>query len=238
MKETNEDILNSDQLEYFVNSDWGNGESLLHVAVWQDDIKLVEQCVQLKADVNKVNILGRSALFLCKSLEIAKFLVNNGADVNILDIWGNTAVVFRYRRANNDVIKYLAEITNLDLVDGQNISSTLLHMMIQNQEIDKSLFEIVIPRTKNINRVDDYSDSYLMMAARKSKYLDVIMMLVESGIDLYMRNRDGKNFYDLLYKNVQKEIEKKYPEFMKCKDLTDDQRKRKFKLGQLNRISE
>lgn len=233
-----ENILSLDELEHFVSSDWGNGDSLLHVAVWQDDIKHVEQCIQLKADVNKVNGLGCSALFLCKSLEIAKFLVNNGADVNILDIWGNTAVVSLYRRANNDVIKYLAEITDLDLERRKNYSTTLLHKMIFNQELDLSLFEIVIPRTKNINRINSYSDSYLTLAAKNIKYLDVIMMLVESGIDLYIKNKDGKNFYDLSFQYVQKEIKKKYPEFMKYKDMTDDQRRRKIKLGQLKRISE
>jgi hypothetical protein len=77
-----------------------------------------------------------------------------------------------------------------------------------------------------------------MMAAQNRKYLNVIMMLVESGIDQYMRNRDGKNFYDLSFQYVQEEIKKKYPEFIKYKDMTDDQRKRKIKLEQLGRISE
>ena len=237
MKEMNENILDKDVLEVFVNSDWESGRSLLHLAVLQDDIELVKQCVQLDVDVNMVDRQGCTALFYCKSLEIAKFLVDNGADVNILDIWGNTAVVSLYRRANNDVIKYLAEITNLDLEGGTSYSSTLLHKMICNQELDKSLFEIVIPRTKNINRITRNSESYLMMAAQNRKYLNVIMMLVESGIDQYMRNRDGKNFYDLSFQYVQEEIKKKYPEFIKYKDMTDDQRKRKIKLEQLDRIS-
>lgn len=64
------------------------------------------------------------------------------------------------------------------------------------------------------------------------------MMLVESGIDLYTRNRDGKNFYDLSFQYVKKEIEKKYPKFMKYKDVTENQRNRNVKLAQLNRFAE
>jgi len=63
-------------------------------------------------------------------------------------------------------------------------------------------------------------------------------MLVESGIDLYTRNRDGKNFYDLSFQYVKKEIEKKYPKFMKYKDVTENQRNRNVKLAQLNRFAE
>lgn len=238
MNNMKENILSSDELKLFVNADWSYGRSLLHMAVQKDDFNLVRQCVQLNVDVNRVDTQGCTALFSCKSLEMAKFLVDNDADVNILDKWGNTAIVNLYGKGNRDIVKYLAEITNLDLEGGTSYSSTLLHEMIRNQELDKSLFEIVVPRTKDINRIDSYSDSYLTMAAQNSKYLDVIMMLVESGIDLYMKNRDGKNFYDLAFRYVQKEIKKKYPEFMKYKDMTDDQRKRKIKLEQLSRISE
>jgi ankyrin repeat protein len=238
MNKINESILISDDLELFANSDWGNGKSLLHLAVQQDDIKLVKQCIQLNAEVNMVDRQGCTALFYCKSLEIAKFLVDNGVDVNILDRCYDTAVVSLYKRVNIDIIKYLAEITNLDIEDNKSNYSLLLYQMIRNQELDLSLFEIVIPRIKNINRITRNSESYLMMAAQNRKYLNVIMMLVESGIDQYMRNRDGKNFYDLSFQYVQEEIKKKYPEFIKYKDMTDDQRKRKIKLEQLGRISE
>lgn len=84
-------------------------------------------------DVNKVDERGRVALFFCKSLEITRFFVDNGADVNILDSWGNTAVVSLYGKRNSDIIKYLAEITNIDLEDRKNYSSTLLERMISNQ---------------------------------------------------------------------------------------------------------
>lgn len=237
MKEINESILDKDVLEVFVNSDWGDGKSLLHLAVQQDDIKLVKQCIQLNADVNMVDRQGCTALFYCKSLEIAKFLVDNGVDVNILDRCYDTAVVSLYNDGKVDIIAYLAEITNLDIESGNNNSKTLLQKMISCEEKDLSLFKIVISGTKNINRVNNYSRSYLMNAALKNKYLDVIVMLIESGIDLYLRDRDGKNFYDLAFKYVQKEIEKRYPEFMKLKDMTDDQRKRKIKLEQLDKIS-
>ena len=176
-------------------------------------------------------------MFTCRSFEIAKYLVDNGTDVNILDNGGDTAIVRLYYRKDSDIIKYLAGITNLDLEGGKDNSSTLLHKMISNEEIDLSIFEIVIPRTININRIDHNSNSYLINAVKNTKYLDVIKKLVESGIDLYIKNQGGKNFYDLSYRYVQKEIERNYPEFMKRKGMTDQQRQRFDKLIKLNTIS-
>ena len=233
----NENELIYTEIEQFVNADWGNGDSLLHHAVEQDDFKLVKQCIQFKADVNKVDNYGDTALFFCKSIEIAKFLVDNGADVNILNIDGDTAVVGLYYRRNSDIIKYLAGITNLDIECGKYNPSTLLQKMISGEEKDLSLFKIVISRTKDINRVNKSPRSYLMNAALNNKCLDVIKFLIGPGIDLYLRDRDGKNFYDLAFKYVQNEIRKNYPEFMKRKDKTEQQRQRFDKLKYLNSIS-
>jgi ankyrin repeat protein len=235
-----ENELTFAEIEQFVNADWGHGSSLLHLAVEQDDFKLVKQCIQFSADVNKLDNYGQTALFNCSSLEIAKYLVEYGVDVNILNHMGVTAVVKLYN-SNKDLIKYLAEITDLDVEDGKYNPSTLLYEMISNQEGDLSLFKIVIPRTKNINRTNYTSSSYLMSAVKNKKYLDVIKMLIELGkIDLYLRDRDGKNFYDLAFIYVQKEIKRNYPEYMRRKDMTDQQRQvldRADKLKHLNSIS-
>jgi ankyrin repeat protein len=233
----NENKLTFAELEKFVNADWENGRSLLHIAVNQDDFKLVKYCIQLNADVNKIDHYGRTPMFFCKSLKIAKFLVDNGIEVNILNYGGQTAVVDLYHSENIDIIKYLAGITNLDLVSGKLYSATLLEKMIILREKDLSLFEIALPRTKNKNRIDSYSNSYLLSAVKKNKYLDVVMMLAKSGIDLYIRDENGKNFYDLSFQYVKKKIEKEFPDFMKYKDLSESQRQRKFKLDQLNIIS-
>lgn len=237
MNEINENILTADILELFVNSNWENGRSLLHIAVNQDDFKLVKYCIQLNADVNKIDNHGRTPLFFCKSIEIAKFLVDSDIDVNILNYRGETAVVSLYDSGNIDVIKFLAGITNLDFESGNHYYLTLLGRMISNQEGDLSLFKIVIAGTKNLNRIDNFSNSYLLSAVKNSKYLDVIMMLAESGIDLFIKDKNGKNFYDLSFQYVKKEIEKKYPDFMKYKDMPESQRQRKSKLEQLNTIS-
>ena len=54
----NENKLTFAELEQFVNADWGYGRSLLHKAVYRDNINLVKLCIQLNADVNKIDDHG------------------------------------------------------------------------------------------------------------------------------------------------------------------------------------
>lgn len=71
MNKINESILDKDVLEVFVNSDWGNGKSLLHIAVLQDDFNLVKLFIQLNVDVNKVDnhgLNGRCNIMIFKLL--------------------------------------------------------------------------------------------------------------------------------------------------------------------------
>jgi len=228
--------LNCMEIKAFVNTDWCYKQSLLHLAVLQDNMILIKQCFFYGIDVNKVDFYGNTALYYCRSLEVVKFLVGHGADVDVLNSDGQTAVVYLYERRNHDIIKYLIPITDLDLTGIKSRSYTLLDRMIYHGEEDLSLLKIVINGTKNLNRIDDRGDSCLTRAAQMKKNKDVIMLLVESGVDLYIRNSDGKNFYDLSNKQVQKIIEKKYPEFMRLKDMTEPQRQEYHKQKHLNSL--
>jgi hypothetical protein len=108
--------------------------------------------------------------------------------------------------------------------------------MILSEESDPSLIQMVIDRTKNLNKLYMNGDSYLIRAAQTPKIKTLTLSLVKAGCDLYIRNSEGKNFYDLAYGYVKKEIEKKYPEFMHCRKMTDQQRQRYLKLNRLNII--
>jgi len=226
------------EIQNLVNDDWGYKASLLHLAVKQNDINRVRKCIEYGVYVNKVDGDGNTALHFSKSLEVTKFLVENGADVNILNLNGETAVVYLYRR-NNESCKYLIPFTDLDLTGFDKFnreSYTLLGEMILSAECDPSLIQMVIDKTKNLNKLYMNGDSYLIRAAKTTKIKAFTLSLVKAGCDLYIRNSEGKNFYDLAYGYVKKEIEKNYLEFMHCKDMTDHQRLRYLKLKHLKSI--
>ena len=198
----------------------------------------IRACIHNGDDVNEVDDDGDSALFYWPTLEAAKFLIDNGADVNIQNKRGYTAVVYLYK-FDREAMKYLIPITDLDLMGNHITSNTLLGWMIVFEERDLSLIKLVISKTKDLNKLDWNGDSYLIVAAMTPKSKDVILLLIEAGCDMYIKDRDGKDFYDLSYKYVKKEIKKKYPEFMYCKDLTAQQRlqrQRELKLKHINSL--
>jgi len=238
-----EEELNCMEINYFVNAHWHRKHLLLHLAVSQNNMILIKQCFFDGIDVNMVDKDGNTALYYSQSLEVAKFLVDHGADVNLLNNNGQTAVVdlyhnyiYIYNKNNHDVIKYLIPITDLDLTGIKTRSSTLLEKMIITEERDLSLLKMVINGTKKLNRILKHGNSYTIRAAMTKRNKDIIMLLVEAGVDPYIRNNDGKNFYDLSYKYVKTKIEKKYPEFMKLKDMTENQRQRYLKLKHLESL--
>lgn len=230
------DEMNGLVIQNFVNAGWIDGRTLLHIAVSTDNMELVKQCFHFGINVNKVDSKGNSALHYCNSLEIAKFLVEHGIDVNTLNKYGETAVVDIYSERNVEVVKYLISIADLDIVDNNYSAFTLLEKMIVYEEEDFSLIKKVVNRTKDLNRINSDGNSYLTIAAQNTKYKDVILLLIKAGCDLYIRNQDGNNFYDLSFKYVQKAIQKKYSGFMRRKDMTEQQRQRLDKLKLLKSL--
>jgi len=217
------------------NDDKSDNGLPLHLAVSENNMARVRECIDNGDDVNEVDDEGNTALFWSKSLEVAKFLVENGADVNIQNNLGFTAVVYLYK-LNRKASKYLIPFTDLDLVGTHFYSSTLLGWMILYEERDLSLIKMVISNTKDLNKLNKRGDSYLINAAQSSSFSDVVIALIEAGCDMYIKDREGKNFYDLASNYVKKIIEKKYPEFMYCRNMTDQerqQRQRELILKQL-----
>ncbi len=75
---------------------WGFSSTMLIIASYYGDINIVKKCIKLGADVNKMNITDRNALFFSISngkYEITKLLLKAGADPNIrIKTYGNTNV--------------------------------------------------------------------------------------------------------------------------------------------------
>ncbi|KAI7804387.1 nuclear factor of kappa light polypeptide gene enhancer in B-cells inhibitor, alpha b [Triplophysa rosa] len=96
-----------------------NGQKCIHVVTTQGYLSLVENLIQLGADVNaQEQCNGRTALHLAVDLqnfELVRLLVSKGADVNSLTYGGHTPYHLTYGRTNGDIQKVLYELTSSHL---------------------------------------------------------------------------------------------------------------------------
>lgn len=76
-------------------SNYKNGETLLHIAVYEDNIEAVKSLIRCGANVNSQNAIGWSSLHsaACKgNLEVVKLLIDHGADIYIEDNDGDNPI--------------------------------------------------------------------------------------------------------------------------------------------------
>lgn len=195
-----------------------NGMSTLHFFAMDDDPLIIRLAIKSGVDVDKTDKEGNTALFYCCNKSNAHALIEGGINPNILNDDGETAVA-TMPKENRNLVKYLAQVTDLDL-HGPN-RMTLLQKLIHLRNRDYDLIGFVLSRTKNKDILFN-SETLLFQAARTKNYEDIIFLLAKSGMNLHIRNRYGKDFYDYCFKNVQKEIREQMPEFMEERKLHNE----------------
>lgn len=83
-----------------------NTDSILGWAASRGNEEAVKILLSYKADVNYRDELGRIALHLADNPKIAGLLIENGADINLTDTEGNTALMFAVRADNLQTVHF------------------------------------------------------------------------------------------------------------------------------------
>ncbi|MCJ7476145.1 MAG: ankyrin repeat domain-containing protein, partial [Wolbachia endosymbiont of Homalodisca vitripennis] len=148
------------------------------------------------ADINaKDNTFSRTPLHdavIKGHLEIVKYLIEKGTDVDIRDGWNNSSLQHAASNSHLDIVKYLVE-KGADLMDKNNTGNTLLHFATGNPNNREGRLEVVkylIEKGADLNARNDYGDTPLHYAIRAG-YLDIAKYLVEKGADVNAKNSNG-----------------------------------------------
>ncbi len=93
--------------------DWGRGNQVIHLAARQGDLSKLEEYVDQGKNVNVINAVGETPLFLCiagKKSQACRLLVKFGANLNHRRIDGSTAL---HKAARSDyhieIVRFLVE---------------------------------------------------------------------------------------------------------------------------------
>ena len=106
--------LNTNFLNQFSNQKIQTSQQLLLQknknllnASCQEDLKGVEEALKNGADVNAVEYNGNSALMITKTKAIAELLLSEGADIELSNEKGETALILHSKRNHREIVDFL-----------------------------------------------------------------------------------------------------------------------------------
>ena len=196
---------NSDVLEYFLNNYHVSDinklvhyknlfVSALHVAAFlAPKSKTLDILLKYGADINKKTGDGSSFfdLGMCNpSIEINEYILSKIDKLNYPineRLW--SFVHFAY--CNNPNIEIIKKIRNNYFVEKTIEGFTLLHLAVQNENIDILEYVLFHHIYEDINQVDDKGYTALHTAAIYGKDIKVLNMLLKAGSDPFRKTKEG-----------------------------------------------
>ncbi len=137
---------------------------------------------------------GRTALMVAArygELEIVRFLINNGADVNYEDNDGWTALKFAAGEGKLEIVKFLIN-NGADVNAKDNNGWTALMSAANNGYL--KIVKYLVDNGADVNTKDDYGKVLMVGASGRGPFgneglvLEVVKYLVELGMDVRAKN--------------------------------------------------
>ncbi|MGN6495297.1 MAG: ankyrin repeat domain-containing protein [Agriterribacter sp.] len=182
-----------------VNKTGKKGQFPLWIAVWNHDVKMVELLMKHGADAKqyfKTKDGKTSCLEIsCQEgdLEIAKLLVDGGADPDQRGLGGHTPLRIAARNGRIDLVKYFIGLKCEVDTRGDDGATPLEHAAT------KGHFEIVqllVENGADIN-IQDNDGDFPLGEAIKYGHIEVVKYLLSKDTDLSLKNKKGMDAAEL-----------------------------------------
>lgn len=150
---------------------------------------LIEYGAQIHLDSCKKTLLN----YACKEgwLELVKFLLSKGFDVNTKDSRGRTPLIMATHFSDSSVVDFLIECKADVNLRGEG-GLTLLHHACSRGWLD--LVKSLVDKGCDFNAKGSGGDTPLLLATASYHHYIVVDYLIECGADIYFRNDKGLTF--------------------------------------------
>jgi uncharacterized protein len=158
-----------------------------------NNIPKMKQLLDLGADINGQNHLGDTALLhACKiipsSKEVIEFLLQEGADPNIQDNYGDVAI--KYCLTDPVKVQLLLE-AGADPNFRRTNGDTLLHEAISQRVPSFQIVQLLLEAGANVNARNQTLRTPLMEACMSLRGNDIVLLLLSAGADPNIPDEEG-----------------------------------------------
>lgn len=188
----------------------------LEYAIYADAIKsFIEILNRIPIEkINEPNQNGETPLFYAVgnfNKLYTKLLLARGANPNASNNNGTTPLMAASIDSNPKAIKLLlrygADINEIDDVGDSAIDYFITHAyVLSGPPLNKNqfnTFNLLLNKVKNINEVNNDSQTLLMLAAKQGIY-ELVVALLLAGADITLTDKDHKNAQDLAQEQLNR----------------------------------
>ena len=184
------------------------GNTPLMMAASRGDLKIVEFIEMNSNTLNAVNTQGQSALTKAveaNSATVVKYLIEKGAQSDIVDADGNTLAYYllqSYNPRNVEDFESKIEILQsqgVDLGKKQANGNTLLHLAAE--ENNQYLVEKMLALGVDVNAANEEGTTPLQIAAMKADDEKILKVLLAAGADKKVKTIFDESVYALASEN-------------------------------------
>lgn len=187
-----------------INLKDNNGRNILEIAVEKNNLPIVKGLLDLgKIDVNQKDITGRSLLqnvVVWGNHQMAKLLLNNGADINSVDNYGRIVLYDALAYGDQGFLRYLLSLDKLNINHIDDEGNTLMQYpeVHKNDSIAKDILAAGIDPT--IQKENEESFFYKTMIREDKDAEDVIELALANGANVNALTYSGKTLLiELIY---------------------------------------
>ena len=184
------------------------GTPLITAAFWRRS-EIVLLLVEHGADVNAVDSTNRSAMYRAitdwgetgyyddKRYLITQILLNNGADIEIADQWGDTPLMVAVEYGKKDIVALLLD-KGADVHARDFIQTTPLHMAVLSG--NKDIVSLLIEKGADIHARSKNGTTILHSAAYGGNK-DIVDLLLDKGADIHATDENGRKPFSCAAQN-------------------------------------